>query len=122
MNRVYDKIADTSFDKYLKTNMKLLTNPTELNKLITSYFDSGVELRNDNAGKKIKLDLLKKLKEIEKKMNISINEKDVFNSESVNKSLEHYTSETGITLYVWQRQIVQYAFYVSHVLNKNNII
>ena len=101
MNRVYDKIADSNFDRHLKTNMKLITNPTELNKMITSYFDSGVELRNDNAGKKIKQDLMKKLKEIEKKLHFSITDKEVFNSESVNKSLEHYTTETGITLYVW---------------------
>lgn len=50
--------------------MKLLTNPTELNKMITSYFDSGIELRNVNAGKKIKQDLIKKLKEIEKKLSL----------------------------------------------------
>ena len=62
-----------------------------------------MELRNVNAGTKIKLDLQQKLKEIEKELNIKILEKDVFESASVKKSLEHYTTETGITLYVWQK-------------------
>lgn len=83
--------------------MHILTNPTDLNRLITNFFDSGIAIRNVNAGKKIRLDLLKKLKELSEKQKTQITEKEVFEQASVVKSLEYYSSETAITLYVWQK-------------------
>jgi len=58
MNRVYDKIADHQFEKHLKEHLNNITKPSELNTFVISYFDQGILIRNDNAGKKIKNDLV----------------------------------------------------------------
>ena len=58
MNRIYDKIADHQFEKHLKDNLSVITKPSELNAFVVNYFDSGILIRNDNAGKKIKNDLI----------------------------------------------------------------
>lgn len=53
MIRVYYRIVNHLFDEHLKTNIKLLTNPTELNKIVTHYFVSDIELKKSNAGNKL---------------------------------------------------------------------
>ncbi len=98
----------------MKTNFNAVTCPSDLNTLILNFFDSGIALRNVNAGKKINSDLCKHLKSIEKDEGLNINEKEVFEDYFINKCVDDYTLQTGITLYNWQRQIVQHAFYVAH--------
>jgi len=90
--------------------------------LILNYFDSGIALRNINAGKKIHNDLCKHLKLIENEENIKINEKDVFEDYFTTKCIEDYTLQTGITLYGWQKEIVQHAYYISKDVKKNIVI
>jgi hypothetical protein len=90
--------------------------------MILIFFNNGLFLRNVNAGKKIKHDLIEHMKLIENEEKCSINEKDVFEDIHTINCFDDYTQKTKITLYPWQKQIVQHAFYVSQIIDKNIVI
>jgi len=84
IQRLFDKISDSSFEKHIIDNLHSVTSPHDLTVMILTHFNGGLVLRNHSAGKKIKLDLAEHLKLIEKEEPRTIDEKEVYDNEIVN--------------------------------------